>query len=83
LATAQVPAVAIKDHILMLPEANKAHPWETAWSVEAMQVEEVRNNPSLGERRTAANIYVVFVLMFILLSRNFLLTFLHYVVDLN
>jgi hypothetical protein len=48
--------VAIKDHILAWPEAKKAHPWVTAWSVEAMQVEEVRTDPSLSDRQTAANI---------------------------
>jgi hypothetical protein len=74
LATVQVP-VATKDHILTWPEAKKAHPWVTACSVEALQVEEVRNDPSLGERQTAANIYAVVLLILILLSRNFLYTF--------
>jgi len=70
----QVP-VTIKDHILTWPEAKKAHPWVTVRSVEAMQVEEVRIDPSLSDRQTAVNIYAVVVLILILLSGNFLYTF--------
>ena len=67
--------VAVKDHILAWPEAKKAHPWVTVWFVEAMQVEEVRTDPSLSDRQTAANIYAFVALILIPLSRNFLYTF--------